>query len=91
MACPTCGHEMKLLAETQLSKVYYCFRCGTVQRHLLGIVEQIDAHVPALVGRCREFQDQLDFHFDSWGPEAEGVWKHLGIHEAINLPANRPS
>lgn len=50
MACPTCSHTMhKLCGGINPLTVFWCPRCGTINRN--GIVD-----VPKLVDRVREFR-----------------------------------
>lgn len=88
MACPTCGHTMQNLGVDSgpgpTRRVFWCPRCGTLREELSdGTGAQTSDEAPKLVGRCREFGETL-------GPAWFGLWRRLGILEAIHTPGDRP-
>jgi hypothetical protein len=84
MSCPTCDHTMASIAHETLH-IWQCERCGTLKtQHFLGI-DPPNFYVPKLVGRCREFAQR----FDQPAKVLAQMWRHLGIAESINLPADR--
>ena len=71
-----------------LAPIYWCPRCGTVR---IGSdpLSLRDEYTPALVERCRKFEEEqvTDFKIP---PEVLEAWQCVGIAEAINRPTNRP-
>lgn len=94
MACPTCDHTMLALGCMVTKENFYvCMRCGTIKP--CGGSGDLDVDVvPALVKRCRQFEELM---FDRELPEDHHVewlrekWHSLGIGESINVPADRPA
>ncbi len=88
MACPTCDHTMQRLG-CQLScrGTFWCPRCGTllVKRDSPLVDETVAA--PALVERCREFENLLNR--ETWEGDGDPPWVKLGINEAIHKPEDR--
>ena len=90
MSCPTCDHTMPLLGRMREDPVFICPRCGTICIRITkdggGFEDQI--HVPKLVERCREFEN--DLHTSAVDAEVlPDFWVTRGIAEAINKPENR--
>lgn len=88
MACPTCDHTMtEMGCRTSGNPFFICPRCGTAKT-CDGVVV-----VPALVEFCRGFISELWSR--SVAPGTVGLadiiaaWEKRGIHEAINVPADR--
>lgn len=79
MNCPTCSQTMHRLVMT----VCWCPICGTIESS-----EKIYRHVPALVERCRDFENS----FPPNNPPTtsyKSEWVRVGIAEAINVPEKR--
>lgn len=88
MPCPTCSHTLHGVGEVPASggrPIFWCPRCGTLVGTDDGL-GTVNAEVPKLVERCREFEP-IAFQ------TAESVWRswnRLGIAESINVPEARP-
>lgn len=80
MPCPTCSHTLHGIGYN----MWHCSRCGT----LVNCPTDGCVSVPALVGRCREFEKAIR------GAEAccpSMAWQRLGVAEAIRLPEDLPT
>lgn len=78
MACPTCSHTMRRVAES----VYWCPRCGTLSPNY----EAPD--VPTLVEHCRAFNRMVDGTGAGRALKADLVAS--GVMESILRPESRP-
>ena len=74
MPCPTCDHTMEGLGYG----IFQCRRCGTTKMN-------DSFFIPALVERCRRFEQSQIETFNS----IDDRWRTLGVAESINIPANR--
>lgn len=86
MACPTCSAMMQNIG-TDAVRQFWCPRCGTIT----GPFAYGEAQAPKLVERCRTMALQMGVDDLCNARELRVFWRRLGIAEAINLPANRPS
>jgi hypothetical protein len=91
MRCPTCD---KTLEQVHYGKTgichFHCPCCGTWVATDASM--RVEKHVPSLVERCRAFEQALhDAHPMDLGTitQLRQEWHSIGIHEAINLPAER--
>lgn len=73
MSCPTCDHTLAGIGHG----MWHCGRCGTLKLCDGGYA------VPALVGRCRDFDAYL------FGQRIRQIWAKLGIAEAMQPPESR--
>lgn len=76
MACPSCDCTMQGLGYG----IFHCPRCGTT------LNADGSYSIPALVHRCRNFEDQV---IGRKTDRYDEVWRRTGIAESINIPANR--
>ncbi len=77
MSCPTCSHTMHAMGCKVTDKnFYWCPRCGTML-----VCEGGEAVAPALVHRCREFENTASIRIT-------GLWTRLGIAEAIRVDSS---
>ena len=80
MACPTCSGTMHSLGcRTTDRPFFWCPRCGTIKPC------DTEHSVPALVDRCRTFEDKYVGRGKLFN-----YWHQLGIRESIRWPEDRP-
>lgn len=75
MSCPTCGHTLQAIGDG----MRHCPRCGT-------LTLDTEAYVPALVDRCRRFENHFRADEDALLMQA---WRVLGVEESIARPQER--
>lgn len=80
MSCPTCDKTMQCV----VASIFWCPTCGTLYP-----TRDTVPSVPALVERCRLFEDTIIIEGKAT-VEAVSMWMRLGVPEAIELPAERP-
>ncbi len=83
MACPICDHALQRLEGSPAW--FWCPRCGTICHVPLPALPEMNACVPMLVTRCREFEKH-HILLNSY----KAAWRQTGIAESINLPEDRP-
>lgn len=88
MACPTCDGTMASLGYADGGTIWHCERCGTIKHDNFYVDAPAKVYVPKLVERCRRFATLLPAIELSPAKVAD-EWRHIGIAESINLPANR--
>ena len=87
MACPNCDHTMHGLGQTNAGYFFFwCPRCGTLRDSPYGFWDE-SRLAPKLVGRIREFVDELVN--DSNDDEPKWVYfdqlNELGVLESIDF------
>lgn len=86
MACSNCDHTMQKL-DVPDRRLFWCPRCGTVKNE--GTLGD-DFWTPALVVRCREFEEALaNPATGAVGANLRLLWHTEGIDESINPPGQR--
>ncbi len=89
MACPTCDHTMMKVGEAMGESLFWCARCGTIKTQTrLSPDGKDEVAAPVLVGRCRQFEEEVVGRECSAKTVAD-VWRRRGVQESINTPENR--
>jgi hypothetical protein len=85
MSCPTCDHALQTLGYGHYGWAW-CPRCGSLMVREADVISCVTP--PALVDRVRRLRD-LGVAGDGLTAEEVGLWRRLGILEAIATPAGR--